>query len=483
MYRELIYLVLVLGLAAGVANADITTGLIAHYTFDDTLNDSAGSTHGVKLGTGAAVYQAGAVNAVGQAANNKAIRLDGDDDAIFLNHSITSYTDGTIALWAWFASEPLHNTAMYHADYTGGWIGGEMHLWVSNIENQGAGPGPGACGTVIRANDPWDVVLKWNENTMPNNGVATWTHVAITLDAGNLAVIYVNGTPIKSAVPTSAQGFTLAPSLVGASRWWGTQAAMWDSKYDDVRIYNRALSENEVYALAFGAIATQPYPPDDANYMPPDVELSWTPGVWAVTHEVYLGTNWNDVNDANTTVYNPNDVYKGNFSEPNYTPLANLEFGTMYHWRVDEVNEYDGELWKGRVWNFTVEPVSHTLTVNAEPNDAGINTVTPGVGQHSYYVGTTVDVSAAEFANCEVDPNVYQFDVWQGDVNDINSASTSIIMDADETITAVFVGNRECGDQCHPILQGDINEDCYINFVDFALYCERWLSCTHPDCD
>ena len=85
----------VLGLVISTANADITTGLIAHYTFDDTLAGSAGGeVTGVKLGTGAAVYQSGAYGAVGQAVNNKAIRLDGIDDAILFNHSITSYTDG-----------------------------------------------------------------------------------------------------------------------------------------------------------------------------------------------------------------------------------------------------------------------------------------------------------------------------------------------------------------------------------------------------
>ena len=27
------------------------------------------------------------------------------------------------------------------------------------------------------------------------------------------------------------------------------------------------------------------------------------------------------------------------------------------------------------------------------------------------------------------------------------------------------------------------HKESIINFDDFALYCDIWLSCTHPDCD
>jgi hypothetical protein len=121
-----------------------------------------------------------------------------------------------------------------------------------------------------------------------------------------------------------------------------------------------------------------------------------------------------------------------------------------------------------------------TLTVNVEPNDIGIDTVTPDVGQHSCFENMPVIVDAEEFINC---PDVYHFDHWEGDVADPNSAKTTVTMSADKTITAVFVDKRECGDVCHPILKLDLNEDCYINFIDFALYLDNWLSCTHPDCD
>jgi len=122
---------------------------------------------------------------------------------------------------------------------------------------------------------------------------------------------------------------------------------------------------------------------------------------------------------------------------------------------------------------------THTLTVAVEPNF--VDCVVPAVGEYEYYRGEWVRIDAPRCPNC---PDVYKFDHWEGDVDDPNAQSAFLTMDRDRTITAVYVPDeRVCGDECHPILQGDINEDCYINFEDFAIYAAMWLSCTHPDCD
>ena len=127
------------------------------------------------------------------------------------------------------------------------------------------------------------------------------------------------------------------------------------------------------------------------------------------------------------------------------------------------------------------QPPSVKLTVEVEPNDLDINTVTPAIGEHIYYTGWPVILKAEVFKKC---PYVYRFSYWTGDVSDPNSATTTLMMTDDKTVTGVYyVDQRRCGDECHPILAGDLNKDCYINFVDFAIYCEQWLSCTHPDCD
>jgi hypothetical protein len=120
----------------------------------------------------------------------------------------------------------------------------------------------------------------------------------------------------------------------------------------------------------------------------------------------------------------------------------------------------------------------YIVTINVEPNN--VNTIRPIAGQHEYCPGRTIPLIASPYYDC---PEVYQFDHWVGDVNDVNSASTTFFIDGNKTITGYFVDRRKCGDLCHPIQQGDLNKDCYINFADFAIYASNWLSCTHPDCD
>lgn len=122
----------------------------------------------------------------------------------------------------------------------------------------------------------------------------------------------------------------------------------------------------------------------------------------------------------------------------------------------------------------------YTLSMAVEPNDIGIDTLNPAVGDHQCYF--EVAIQAQDFLDC---PDIHRFDHWEGDgISDVNSAITTVVMDANRSVTAVYVAvEKECGDECHPILQGDLNEDCYINFEDFTLYCEQWLGCTHPDCD
>jgi len=94
-----------------------------------------------------------------------------------------------------------------------------------------------------------------------------------------------------------------------------------------------------------------------------DMVLSWTPGGYADKHNVYFGTVFDDVNEADTT--NPRDVLVSpNQAASTYKPAAPLEFGQTYYWRVDEVNAppTDTTVYKGDVWSFTVEPFTYPLS-------------------------------------------------------------------------------------------------------------------------
>ncbi len=133
--------------------------------------------------------------------------------------------------------------------------------------------------------------------------------------------------------------------------------------------------------------ATNPIPPTDSGDIPRDVVLGWKPGASAATHNVYLGTNWTDINDAIVPTAQDLDV---NSFDP-----GRLDFGQTYYWRVDEVNSApDFAVFKGDVWNFTTEPFAYAaeniiVTTNAVSEATqGIENIVNGSGldeadQHS----------------------------------------------------------------------------------------------------
>jgi hypothetical protein len=90
-----------------------------------------------------------------------------------------------------------------------------------------------------------------------------------------------------------------------------------------------------------------------------NLNLTWCPGHFAAAlngHEVYFGTNFNDVHDANSS-WPLGEVYKGTVTNP-FFPIerSGLELGKTYYWRIDEVNTSHPDMrWKGSVWSFTTD--------------------------------------------------------------------------------------------------------------------------------
>jgi hypothetical protein len=81
--------------------------------------------------------------------------------------------------------------------------------------------------------------------------VGRWTHVASTYDGSSLRV-YVNGRVAGTKAVTGRTCASGEPLAVGAKNnpTKGLLEAFWDGRLDDVRIYGRALSLDEVRQLA-----------------------------------------------------------------------------------------------------------------------------------------------------------------------------------------------------------------------------------------
>jgi len=108
------------------------------------------------------------------------------------------------------------------------------------------------------------------------------------------------------------------------------------------------------------APASNPKPRDGAMLEATWTNLSWRAGDFAVSHDVYLGDNFDDVNDGTADTFRGNQpltsktVFVGFFGFPYPDGLVP---GTTYYWRIDEVNDTDpNSPWKGDVWSFWIQP-------------------------------------------------------------------------------------------------------------------------------
>ena len=145
----------------------------------------------------------------------------------------------------------------------------------------------------------------------------------------------------------------------------------------------------EIYSPIPVKIARRPRPADGGLLPDTDINLGWLPGGYAVSHDVFLGDNFDDVSAATSSdPMGPGEIYKAHVDANNYT-VEDLTSGTTYYWRIDEVGA-DGTIYKGDVWSFTVsaktayQPIPVDGSLFVDPN-VTLSWV-PGSGSVMHYV-------------------------------------------------------------------------------------------------
>jgi hypothetical protein len=170
-----------------------------------------------------------------------------------------------------------------------------------------------------------------------------WVQLKYVIDLGlNTVDEYYNGVLIDTRVWDDNDHVTLQ-----AIDLYGNNAS--SVYYDDLKI------EDFVTSLT---AADNPSPAGAAVDVVREASLTWTPGYFAASHDVYLGTNYDDV--ANASRANPANVLASRSqTQSQFTPATLLDFGQTYYWRVDEVNAApDNTIFPGEVWSFTAEPLA-----------------------------------------------------------------------------------------------------------------------------
>ena len=101
--------------------------------------------------------------------------------------------------------------------------------------------------------------------------------------------------------------------------------------------------------------ADRPYPVNNATYTELKPVLSWSAGEGGLYHDIYFGTDFTDVNDADTSSV----VYQGRQDSTNWDSndydSDGLALSTTYYWRVDEIGPACTA--RGNVLHFTTADV------------------------------------------------------------------------------------------------------------------------------
>ena len=248
-----------------------------------------------------------------------------------------------------------------------GWIlaDGAQPEWASIIMHRGPGP---ASGFNMLADG--HLAYHWGdaENTWSYRGDAyyvenEWTFGAVTVTS-DAATFYVNGVEMSVNSVSHPQVAWDGPFWLGGDGGADWVARRMNGALDDVSFFSRALTEAEIQTIMEGltdpTLAAVLSPFDGVTDVPRDDDLSWTPGSFAATHDVYLGTSLDDVNDASRA--NPMGLLVSQDQTALTYDPGRLEFGQTYYWRVDEVNAAPSStIFKGNVWSFTVEPFAYPV--------------------------------------------------------------------------------------------------------------------------
>jgi hypothetical protein len=329
MWKKLALLISVLSVLCLTSSA--WAGTLGHWKFDEgsgtTAKDSSGKNNNGRL-VGAPQWVDGKLG--------KALSLDGVDDYVEVPHNaslIPTTGKATVSLWI----NAKRHTGPGGSQWQGILAkGGSPRLYnlyteASQSLHFSTGPSGAYNGSLSTGKVPL------NE----------WVHVTVVVDGRH--IYYLNGEPAGEAgagatVPTGGTA-SLTIGQTGESNFFL-------GMIDDVRLYDRALTAQQVKALfggnppVFGK-AENPSPANGATGVTLAL-LSWTPGEVAVFEDVYLGTT-PGLTAADRVAHQP-AMFKMYYHQPGFMS------GQTYYWRVDGIDTA-GNVYTGDVWSFTAAPI------------------------------------------------------------------------------------------------------------------------------
>ncbi len=401
------------GISYGSEMVTNSIGPISHWAFDSGTGtiafDSIGNNDGVITGTS---WESGGLS--GSAleftwGTNDHVDA-GDDESLNLDE------DFTIAMWVKRSSlSQMGNVIDFGTGESTSAYASQFLIDIDNSDN-------GNLLIFMMGDSTYSGF--YHVNAGANIPDTEWHHIAVTF-SGATSTVYVDGDP--ESVVTQANSSRISSGVdecyIGA-RTNGNAA--FNGLIDEVSIYNRALSPQEIPRFqGVTQVATLPA----TNVGTSTATLNGTLDYCGTSSDIVsfeYGTQSGSYPYSAIAAESPMSG-TGAF----HADINSLIPGTTYYFRAkgDGMGvDYGTEL------NFITPVITKELTISSI---AGGLVHTPGEGVFQYEPGTIVSLIAQN------EPG-YQFAEWTGDtgaIDDINSPDTIIVMNDDYSITASFEPN------------------------------------------
>ncbi|MCU0914138.1 MAG: LamG domain-containing protein [Planctomycetes bacterium] len=364
--RTFIIATLVLAGTAGLTLGDVVTGLLGHWPLDGDATDLSGNGHEGTL-MGDAHFSTDGVFA-------GALALDGDGDFVEMRgYQGPMKSPWTLACWVQTTGAGDMDILSWGTE--GGGLKVEFRFNAGRLRiEHGNGN--------IRG------------NTVINDG--EWHHGVAQLPAGGVikdVLFYLDGKPLAlfATIGNGNNPFNTTPGIdFNIGRSGPLSGRYFQGQIDDVRVYDRLLSAEEIGQLVVRPQAHAPKPANGAVGVEVPL-LQWTAGDGAALHTVYLGTS-PDLTEADRVAERlPAAVY---YHAPGLQP------GTTYYWRVDEIEADLATVHTGAVWSFVTQDIKAYGPSPAEGDNrvttAPVLTWLPGRAalEHHVYFGASREAVA-----------------------------------------------------------------------------------------
>ena len=241
MFSTILLMALTIGLSwFQVAWADLNDGLIAYYPFNGNANDESGNeNHGTVHG--ATLIEDRFGNA------DSAYHFDGTDDYISVTDSESIRSPSS----QWTVTAWVNNSDWFVTNYS----------WSVVVSK---GVNSRQYGLAYTNNGIFSVLA--TESNFPtvttnfNFSLNTWYFIATLWNEGNTKV-YINGESILDTNETNLSVVNHEALEIGRDQPGSTEYMI--GMIDNIRIYNRALSESEIQQLNQMDNQPEPQPPSD----------------------------------------------------------------------------------------------------------------------------------------------------------------------------------------------------------------------------